>query len=97
MMRVRYVGVDMPLLLTNEFIYECINIEEESWLRVIDDEEEDYCYMINCPCDAFDQENKNGKWQIVEDEDDKLYEAFRLAKEPIYYYNEKTREIKKAD
>lgn len=98
MMRVRYVGADMPLLLTNGKIYECIGIEGGgSWLRIIDDEEEDYIYMINCPCDVFDQKNKHGKWQIVEDEDDKLHKAFRFCKEPIYEYNEETGEVKKVE
>jgi hypothetical protein len=42
-MKVKYIGKDDPIMLRHGKIYEVLSIEN-SWYRVIDEEEEDYLY-----------------------------------------------------
>ncbi|MBM6823710.1 hypothetical protein H6A02_01750 [Veillonella magna] len=67
-MKIRYVGQSFGVdSLTDGKVYECIGIEEP-FLRVIDDSEEDYVYLINHPCDL--NSSASGKWEIVEDDEE---------------------------
>jgi hypothetical protein len=64
--KVKYIGESYGVgSLTNNKEYECLGIEG-SFLKIIDDSEEDYLYPINNPGSL---NGKNGKWMIVEDDD----------------------------
>ena len=90
MMRVKYIvesfGVDS---LTNGKIYECLgpeDIEEkDSWLRIVDDSEEDYLYSAVQPGPFTIPDDGHypcGRWEIVEDDENgtltKLFQKYKL-------------------
>lgn len=69
-MKVRYIGESFGVeSLTNGKEYEVIAIEEDM-LRIIDDSGEDYLYSISKPC-SLEDTTKCGKWEIVEDNENK--------------------------
>lgn len=69
-MKVKYIGESFGVEgLTNGKIYKVIAIEDDM-LRIIDDSGEDYLYSINKPC-SLEDSNKCGKWEIVEDNENK--------------------------
>lgn len=73
-MRVKYVGESFGVTgLTNNKAYECLGVEPP-FLRVVDDEEDDYLYPIVNPGPMTDP-NWVSRWEIVEDD-----EAGTLAK-----------------
>lgn len=61
-MKVKYLGESFynGFGLTKNKIYKCIDIED-NWLRIIDDEGEDYLYVAS-----------SQDWEIIEDKDNKL-------------------------
>ena len=71
-MKVRYVGKSFGAVsLTNGKVYECIAIEEvpeDTFLRIIDDSEEDYLYSSTNPA-PLDRSSPGGRWEIVEDDE----------------------------
>lgn len=68
-MKVKYVGKSFGLAeLTNGKVYECIGIETGPYLRIIDDEGEDYLYSAINPA-PVDGSSPGGKWEIVEDDE----------------------------
>lgn len=71
-MRVRYCGESFGVVsLTKGKIYECIAIEdssEDTFLRIIDDSEEDYLYSSTHPA-PLDRSSPGGHWEIVEDDE----------------------------
>lgn len=78
-MKVKYVGETFynGLGLTNDKVYECIDIDEDAeLLEVIDDEEENVLYPIDNP-KPVDGSSKGGKWEIIEDENGRLTEIFK--------------------
>lgn len=73
-MKVKYIGETFydGLGLTNGKIYECISIDKETkCLEIIDDDNEETLYPIDNPRPA-DGSSKGGKWEIIEDKDNKL-------------------------
>lgn len=69
-MKVKYIGVSFGIEgLTNRRIYDVIGIED-NMLRIIDDSGEDYLYSAIVPC-SLEDSSKRGKWEIVEDNDNK--------------------------
>lgn len=69
-MKVKYVGKSFGVeCLTDGKIYECIGIED-GMLRIIDDSEEDYLYSAIKPA-SLENMNLCGKWEIVEDNENK--------------------------
>lgn len=69
-MKVRYIGESFGVEgLTNNKIYEVIAIENDMF-RIIDDSGEDYLYSISRPC-SLEDSSKYGKWELVEDNEDK--------------------------
>lgn len=60
-MKVKYLGENVynGFGLTQGKTYECLNIEGD-WLRIIDDEGEDYLYPASL------------QWEIIEDKDNRL-------------------------
>lgn len=80
-MKVKYIGESFGIEgLTNGRIYDVIAIED-NMLRIIDDSGEDYLYSITTPC-SLEDNSKCGKWEIVEDNDNKDLEKL-LYKEGI--------------
>lgn len=78
-MKVKYIGETFynGLGLTNNKIYECIDIDEEAeLLEIIDDEEESTLYPIIDPR-PLDGSSRGGKWEIIEDESGKLEKIFK--------------------
>lgn len=68
-MKVRFIGETFynGLGLTNNKVYECVEIDREMGaLGIIDDEGEKYMYSIKSPC-APDGSSSKGKWEIIED------------------------------
>lgn len=73
-MKVKYIGETFynGFGLTNNKIYECLDIlEEEKMLEIIDDDEETSLYPIDNPR-PLDGSSEGGKWLIIEDKDNKL-------------------------
>ncbi len=69
-MKVKYTGESFGVEgLTNGKEYEVIAIEQDM-LRIIDDSGEDYLYSISKPS-SLEDSNKYGKWEIVEDNENK--------------------------
>lgn len=71
-MKVRYIGKSFGVeSLTNGKEYECIGIED-GMLRIIDDseDEEGYLYSIIQP-GSLEYPELCGKWEIVEDNENK--------------------------
>lgn len=69
-MKVKYVGKSFGVeSLTNGKIYECLGIET-GLIRIIDDSGEDYLYSPTKPA-ALDNPNLCGKWEIIEDNENK--------------------------
>ena len=67
-MKVRYVGPDLGVTsLTNNKIYECIGVEGD-YLRIIDNDEEDYIYPAKNPYMPMYPEIR-GKFEIIEDDE----------------------------
>ncbi|MEG0873342.1 MAG: hypothetical protein RSD14_05165 [Clostridia bacterium] len=82
-MKVKYIGETFGALsLTNNKIYECIEVDElTDMLRIIDDSEEDYLYSaINLK--SLTEAIKCGIWEIIEDDENntlaKLFERIKL-------------------
>lgn len=64
--KVKYVGKTFGIeSLTNNKIYECIEIKEP-FIRVIDDSGEPYLYSIYQP-GSLEEPSLCGKWKIIED------------------------------
>ena len=79
-MKVRYVGETFydGFGLTNGRVYTCTDIDYElNGLEVIDDDDDECLYSIINPR-PIDNSSIGGKWEIVEDEDGKLAEIFKL-------------------
>lgn len=76
-MKVRYIGESFGAMsLTNGKIYKCLDIKPEiDMIKIIDDSGEDYIYPIINPR-PLDESSKGGKWEIIEDKDDKFKKAF---------------------
>lgn len=69
-MKVRYIGVSFGMEgLTNGKIYDVIAIEDDM-LRIIDDSGEDYLYSATIPS-SLEDSSKCGKWEIIEDNENK--------------------------
>lgn len=69
-MKVKYIGKSFGVEgLTDGKIYECISIED-GMLRIIDDSGEDYLYST-CRPGSLEDKTKYGKWEIVEDNENK--------------------------
>lgn len=76
-MKVKYIGETFygGFGVTNGKIYKCIGIEDD-FLRIIDDEEEDYLYPIVNPS-PLDGSSEGGKWEIIEDINGILIRKFK--------------------
>ncbi len=76
-MKLKYIGESFGAMsLTNGKVYRCLSIKPEmDMLKIIDDSGEDYIYPIINPR-PLDEKSKGGKWEIVEDKNDKLKKAF---------------------
>ena len=69
-MKVKYTGESFGVEgLTDGKTYEVIEIEQDM-LRIIDDSGEDYLYSIIKPC-SLEDSSKCGKWEIVEDSENR--------------------------
>ena len=75
--RLRYIGEDFPLALTNNKIYDCVGVDN-GMLRIVDDEGEDYLYPTKNPKPADEHEYEGGKWEIVEIYNDNLRRELEL-------------------
>ncbi|AMB92909.1 hypothetical protein [Aerococcus christensenii] len=65
--RVRYNGESFGIdSLTNDEIYDVINVDRGDMLRVVDDSKEDYLYSLKNPR-PIDGSSPGGKWELVED------------------------------
>ncbi|MEG0297614.1 MAG: hypothetical protein RR620_12920 [Clostridium sp.] len=64
-MKLKYIGETIILSLTNNKIYDVIEIDNDL-VRIIDDEEEDYLYSIIRP-KPLDGSSIGGIWEVVED------------------------------
>ena len=43
--KLKYIGKSFGVVsLTNNKIYDCVGYDEQGWLQIVDDSEEDYCY-----------------------------------------------------
>lgn len=85
-MKVRYIGESFGVEgLTNNKIYEVIAIEDDM-LRIIDDSGEDYLYSINKPC-SLEDSSKYGKWELVEDNEDKDLEKTNYIQKMVKEYS----------
>lgn len=85
-MKVKYIGESFGVEgLTNGNIYEVIAIED-NMLRVIDDSGEDYLYSIIKPC-SLESSNKCGKWEIVEDNENRDLEKVNYIQKMIKEYS----------
>ena len=72
-MKVKYIGKSFGVeCLTNGKTYECIGIED-GMLRIIDDSGEDYLYSAIEPS-SLENPELSGKWEIVEDNENKELE-----------------------
>lgn len=89
-MKLRFVGETFGhgfAGLTNGRIYECIGVEY-TFVRVIDDEGEDYLYSAIFPGPANGL-SPPGKWEIIEDDEN---ETLKKAMERIWReYNNSTK------
>lgn len=76
-MRIRFVGESFGAGfagLTNGKVYECLGVEGP-FVRVIDDEQEDYLYSATAPR-KLDGTANPGRWEVVEDDENgTLYNA----------------------
>lgn len=73
-MKVKYIGETFynGFGLTNNKIYDCIDIDYNlKCLEIIDDEGEESLYPIENPR-PLDGSSNGGRWEIVEDKDNKL-------------------------
>lgn len=52
--------------LTNQKIYDVVDIDEPGLLRVVDDSGEDYLYSIGNPA-PLDGSSEGGRWELIED------------------------------
>ena len=85
-MKVKYIGESFGIEgLTNGKIYEVISIEDDM-LRIIDDSGEDYLYSIVKPC-SLEDSNKCGRWEIIEDNENKDLEKSNYIQKMIKEYN----------
>lgn len=78
-MKVKYIGETFydGFGLTNGKIYECIDIDYElKGLEIIDDDGDQCLYSIINPR-PIDNSSIGGKWEIVEDKDEKLLKIFK--------------------
>lgn len=75
--RLRYIGKDFFLSLTNSKIYNCVGVDN-GMLRIVDDEGEDYLYPAKNPKPADEHEYKGGKWEVVEIYNDDLRKELEL-------------------
>lgn len=69
-MKVRYIGQTFGFGvdgLTSDKVYECLGVEL-SFLRIVDDSEEDYLYSATDPGPLSD-EIPPGKWEVLEDDE----------------------------
>lgn len=70
-MKIRYVGESFGVdSLTDGKVYECLGVELDGLIRVIDDSEESHGYLYS-PTDPapLDGSSPGGKWEIVEDDE----------------------------
>lgn len=85
-MKVKYIGKSFGVEgLSNGKIYEVIAIEQDM-LRIIDDSGEDYLYSITKPC-SLEDSTKCGKWEIIEDNEEKELEKVFTIQKFIRKYN----------
>lgn len=75
--RLRYIGEDFPLALTNNKIYDCVGVDN-GMLRIVDDEDEDYLYSAKRPKPADEHEYEGGRWEVVEIYNDDLRKELEL-------------------
>lgn len=70
--KIRYVGESFGAnSLTNNKIYDVIEIDREDMFLVVDDSGEAYLYSMTNPA-PLDGENVGGIWELVEDYNGKL-------------------------
>ena len=85
-MKVKYMGESFGIEgLTNGNEYEVIAIEDDM-IRIIDDSGEDYLYSIVKPC-SLENSNKCGRWEIIEDNENKDLEKSNYIQKMIKEYN----------
>jgi hypothetical protein len=75
--KLRYIGRDFPISLTNGKVYDCVGVDN-GMIRIVDDEEEDYLYPTSNPKPADIHDYEGGKWEIVEIYNDELEKELRL-------------------
>lgn len=65
--KVKYIGETFGFdELTNDKIYDVINVDNGDMLRVVDDSGEDYLYSIKNPAPC-DRSSNGGKWELTAD------------------------------
>lgn len=78
-MKVKYIGETFydGFGLTNGKTYECVEIDYElNGLEIIDDDDDQCLYSIINPR-PIDNSSIGGRWEIVEDKDEKLSKIFK--------------------
>ena len=74
--KLKYVGKSFGAVsLTNNKIYDCGGYDEQGWVQIVDDSDEDYCYSATSPR-PLDGSSEGGKWEPVEIYDDGLQKLF---------------------
>lgn len=61
--------------LSDNKIYNCVGYDEQGWVQIVDDSDEDYCYSATSPR-PLDGSSEGGKWEPVEIYDDGLQKLF---------------------
>lgn len=75
--KLKYIGKDFFLSLTNGKIYNCVGVDH-GMLRIVDDEGEDYLYPAKKPKPADEQEYEGGQWEVVEIYNDDLRKELEM-------------------
>ena len=74
--KLKYVGKSFGAVsLTNNKIYNCVGYDEQGWVQIVDDSDEDYCYSAINPR-PLDGSSEGGRWEPVEIYDDGLKRLF---------------------
>ena len=61
--------------LSDGKVYNCVGYDEQGWLQIVDDSNEDYCYSATSPR-PLDGSSEGGKWEPVEIYDNGLQKLF---------------------
>lgn len=76
--KLKYIGESFGVdSLTDGETYNVIEVLEDGLIRVVDDSEEDYLYSSINPA-PLDGSTAGGKWEIVEDEEDRLIKVINV-------------------